>query len=250
MAVQDSTDLWEAYWETGDIEYRNALVERHMPIVYKIAQKLKSSSGMTQSFWELVSSGSMGLLKAVERYSKDYGLSFTTFAYTRIRGQILDDIRDDSWVPRSVFIKRDEIHNAEKALYKSLGRRPLNCELAEYLNIDSNTLLRWLQDTAFPVIYCIHARRYANSTMTWDEYLPDVRAENGFQFACRQEFEARVEEMLQTLDEREQYVMKQIYYANRKKQDVAQDLGVSPSRISHFLRAILTKLRHNFDKKD
>lgn len=246
--AQDTTALWEEYWDTGNIECRNALVERYMPFVYKIAHRLKSSSCITISLGDLISSGSMGLLNAVERFSREATTNFLTFAKKRIRGEMLDDIRDGSWVPRSVFIKRNEILEAEKDLQKSLDRPPLNCELAEYLNIDTDTLLRWLQDIAFPVMYRVDEWRYKDTTITWGDCIPDDRAETGFQFACRRELEAWVEELLQTLDERELYVVKQVYFERRKKQLVAEDLGVCPSRISQILRVCLQKLRFEMER--
>lgn len=246
--AQDTTALWEEYWDTGNLECRDALVERYMPVVYKIAHRLKSSSCITISFGDLVSSGSMGLLNAVERFSRESATSFATFAKKRIRGEMLDDIRDDSWIPRSVFIKRNEILEAEKTLQKSLDRLPLNCELAEYLNIDTSTLLRWLQDIAFPVMYRVDEWRYKDNSLTWGDSLPDDRVENGFQFTCRRELEDWVEKALQTLEEREQYVVKQVYFERRKKQLVAEDLGVSPSRISQILRGCLQKLRVEMER--
>ena len=98
----EGTTLWEAYQERGDQSARDALLERHLPLVHHVARQIMRTLSVQVDLDDLVSAGSMGLINAVTSFDPSRGLAFSTYAAPRIRGAILDDLRRSDHVPRSI----------------------------------------------------------------------------------------------------------------------------------------------------
>lgn len=91
-----------------------AMVQQHLPLVYQVAWQVKRRLGELVSLEELVSAGTLGLIRAVERYDPDRGRALSTFAIPRIRGAMLDDLRDRDWIPRRVRRRMRALHAATR----------------------------------------------------------------------------------------------------------------------------------------
>jgi RNA polymerase sigma factor for flagellar operon FliA len=97
----DSKDLWQAL-ARGDVAARDALLKEHLSLVHHVARQLSRSLAAPADFDELVSCGTMGLMSALDAFDTSRGLAFSTFAVPRIRGAILDELRRQDHVPRSI----------------------------------------------------------------------------------------------------------------------------------------------------
>src|ERR1700682_5577779 len=124
--------LW-ARFTAGDEGARNELLTEHLSLVHHVARQLSRTLAAEADFDELVSAGTMGLMSAVDAFDVSRGLAFSTFAVPRIRGAILDELRRQDHVPRSVRKKTRDLSSARETLTRIFGRQPTDAETAEHL---------------------------------------------------------------------------------------------------------------------
>ena len=117
----DSSALWKALAK-GDTAARDTLLKEHLSLVHHVARQLSRSLAAPADFDELVSCGAIGLMNALDGFDPSRGLAFSTFAVPRIRGAILDELRRQDHVPRSIRRKTREISHARETLTRIFGR--------------------------------------------------------------------------------------------------------------------------------
>src|SRR5690606_20957517 len=138
--------LAESLPDDGGAHERDQLLNEHLGLVHFIARQVAWGLPADTDFDELVSAGTMGLIAAHESFETERGLAFSTFAAPRIRGAILDELRRQDHVPRSVRRKARELGAAREALRHELGREPNDREVAARLGVDVDVLWRWDSD--------------------------------------------------------------------------------------------------------
>ena len=121
-------DLWRRYKVNGDESARERLVVAYSPMVKFVAGRLGAGLPSHVDDADLISYGLMGLIGAIERFEPERGIKFETFAMTRIRGAIIDELRSLDWVPRSVRSRAREIEAAQVKLEHELQRAPSEAE--------------------------------------------------------------------------------------------------------------------------
>lgn len=122
--------LWKAYQQDRSIRTRNLLVEHYLPLVDMAVRKLlKGGAGGGQDADDLRSAGTVGLINAVERFQPERGLKFVTYSSHRIRGAIIDEIREQDWLGRSARQRASEWLNAVGKLTAVAGRPPTDEEV-------------------------------------------------------------------------------------------------------------------------
>ena len=126
-------DLWRRYKDDGDKGARERLVVAYSPLVKFVAGRLGAGLPSHVEDADLISYGLMGLIGSIERFEPERGIKFETFAMTRIRGAIIDELRSLDWVPRSVRSRAREIETAQSKLEHELQRAPTEAELAAKL---------------------------------------------------------------------------------------------------------------------
>ena len=126
-------DLWRRYKDDGDASARERLVVAYSPMVKFVAGRLGAGLPSHVDDADLISYGLIGLIGAIERFEPERGIKFETFAMTRIRGAIIDELRSLDWVPRSVRSRAREIEAAQAKLEHELQRAPTEAELAAKL---------------------------------------------------------------------------------------------------------------------
>src|SRR5688572_2868660 len=141
----DMSDTWRAFAH-GDAAARERLLTQHLGLVHFVARQVARGISVDADFDELVSAGAIGLVNALEAFDASRGLAFSTFAAPRIRGAILDELRRQDHVPRSIRKKSRDIGAAREALTRTLGYTPSDKVLAEHLEVDMDTLWRWQAD--------------------------------------------------------------------------------------------------------
>lgn len=236
-------NLWERH-AAGDEAARAMLLQEHLGLVHYIARQLSRGPRAEIELDELLSAGTLGLTAAVDAFDPSRGLQFSTFAATRIRGAILDELRRQDHVPRSVRRKTRELRAASEAIGGDDGA-PNETALSERLGVDVATLRRWQLDVeAISTISLdgpsgpeddgrpTHAELLAGSS---DE---DIEAD----VAHRQEINV-LTRLLGGLNEQERTVLMLYYYEDLKLHEIAIALGVSESRISQIRTKALGKLR-------
>ena len=130
--------LWEEYRKTKSQALRDAFIRQYMPLVKYVAGKVSVGMPGSVEFDDLVGFGQFGLLDAIEKYDPSKNVKFKTYAVTRIRGAIFDELRQIDWVPRSVRQKSREIEDAINTLESRLGRTASDAEIAESLGVSED----------------------------------------------------------------------------------------------------------------
>src|SRR6266545_70679 len=128
-------ELWRHYKEQGDEKARERLVVAYSPLVKFIAGRMASGLPAHVEESDLISYGLLGLISAIERFEPAREIKFETFAVTRIKGSIIDELRSLDWVPRSVRAKAREIEKVNAQLENELQRAPTDQEMSEKLGV-------------------------------------------------------------------------------------------------------------------
>jgi len=135
IADADMTQVWTDYKCAPTEGLRNQLIEKYLPLVRYVAERLATTLPSFVDVDDLASMGIFGLLDAIERFDPTMGVKFKTYAMNRIRGSILDELRSLDWVPRLVRIKANKIEQACHALERELGRAPTFFEMSKQLGM-------------------------------------------------------------------------------------------------------------------
>src|SRR5881394_357824 len=141
-------DLWRRYKDDGDKKARERLVVAYSPLVKFVAGRLGAGLPSHVEDADLISYGLLGLIGAIERFEPERQIKFETFAVSRIKGSIIDELRSLDWVPRSVRARAREIEAAQVKLEHELGRAPSDAELAEKLEMTVEALQESLMQIA------------------------------------------------------------------------------------------------------
>src|SRR5215218_2927543 len=128
-------DLWRRYKSTGDEQARERLVVAYSPLVKYVSGRMASGLPAHVEEADLISYGLVGLISAIQRFEPEREIKFETYAITRIKGAIIDELRSLDWVPRSVRTKAREIERANAKLEHELHRAPTDQEMADKLEV-------------------------------------------------------------------------------------------------------------------
>jgi RNA polymerase sigma factor FliA len=236
--------LWQAY-ARGSAEARDALLETHLNLVFHVARKLSRILSATVEFDELVSYGTMGLISAIDAFDVTRGLAFSTFAVPRIRGAILDELRRQDHVPRSVRRKARQIAAARETLSRSFNREPQHDELAQHLGIDVETLWKWKTagESAVQITLDQSIGEHDGTLVNGFEALTTANDRTIEDELTHEQEVAILTSAIRELSEQERHVLALYYHEELKMQEIASLLGVTESRVSQIRSKALTKLR-------
>jgi len=240
-------DLWRRYKQDGDSRARERLVVAYSPMVKFVAGRLGAGLPSHVDDADLISYGLMGLIGAIERFEPERGIKFETFAMTRIRGAIIDELRSLDWVPRSVRSRAREIEAAQAKLEHELQRAPSEAELAKELGIDEEELQTSLLEIANSSVYALD-ELWTVSDSSGDQVslldtISDPRAEDPQESLATSEVKDRLTEAIASLPEREQLVVALYYYENLTLREIGEVLGVTESRVSQLHTKAVMRLK-------
>jgi RNA polymerase sigma factor FliA len=239
--------LWSDYKATAARDARDRLILHYSPLVKYVAGRV--SVGLPQNIEQadLVSYGMFGLIDAIEKFDASRQIKFETYAITRIKGAIIDELRSIDWVPRSVRTKARSVERAYASLEASLGRAPSDAEVAHELQISENDL-----QSIFGQISYI-------GLVGLDEVISGSGGERGESVTLGDTLADRgdgpiaafeVEEMKQILagainrlGDREKIVLSLYYYENLTLAQIGQVLGVTESRVCQIHTKAVMQLR-------
>jgi RNA polymerase sigma factor for flagellar operon FliA len=232
MAV--STRLYEDAHDNSE-----ALVLAHLGLVKRVALHLKVRIPPFMELDELIQVGMIGLLEAARAFNPTKGIEFESFALSRVRGAILDEVRQLSYLPRSAVAFNKSENEATNALASELGRAPTQAELADHMGDDLDQFQKRRGN----------AKRFETLSMEvmTDEVLgiADERSRQPDAIVEHQQFMGAVAEAIGELPERDQLLMSLYYVEELNLKEIGEILGVTESRISQLLTAIVKKLRVN-----
>lgn len=237
--------LWQEVDPAGDPIARDELLNEHLGLVHHVARQLSKRLSADLDLDELVSCGVIGLMNAVDSFDPSRGLAFSTFAAPRIRGAILDELRRQDHVPRSVRRKSRDLATAREELIRSLGRTPDDQEIAAELQIDLDTLWRWQADIegVFHLPLDVAASPRERNAPTPAELLAGDDAGTIVDELNRAEEIEFLRDAILALNEQERIVLTLYYFEELKLHEIATILELTESRISQVRSKAIQKLR-------
>lgn len=208
-----------------------AVIAEHLPLVWRVARQVARRLPASVGAEDLVGAGTLGLIGALGRYEPARCDRFSAYAEFRIRGAILDQLRELDWLPRSLRSRRRRLDDARTRLHQSLGRAPDAGELAVALGTTREGVERLRRDVALADVLVGDAVDDAV-----DEDNPDARLQD-------RELRARLASALLSLPPRQQHVLARYYVEHRRLREIGLELGVSESRVCQILREAVDRLR-------
>jgi RNA polymerase sigma factor FliA len=240
-------DLWRRYKQDDDRAARERLVVAYSPLVKFVAGRLGAGLPSHVEDADLISYGLMGLIGAIERFEPERGIKFETFAMTRIRGAIIDELRSLDWVPRSVRARAREIEAAQSKLEHELQRAPTEAELAAKVGLTEEELQTSLLEIANSSIYALDElwtiSDSSGDSVSLLDTISDPRADDPQEALAGSEIKDRLTEAISGLPEREQLVVALYYYENLTLREIGEVLGVTESRVSQLHTKAVMRLK-------
>lgn len=206
-------------------------IERHAILVKRIAQHLIGRLPPTVQLDDLVQAGMIGLLEASKNYNTEKGASFETYATIRIRGSMLDEIRKNDWVPRSVHRNTRKISEAIRKLENQNGRDVRNTEVAETLEVSLDEYHQMLQDSNGARVFGFEEVGIKEDSLSEGITTVTLSPLEGLQ---REDFRQNLAKGIAGLPERERLVLSLYYDEELNLREVGEVLGVSESRASQI----------------
>ena len=210
---------------------RNELILEHYPMVRRIAYRLVSRYPSSVDVDDLITIGMLGLIEAVDRFDHRRSVSFTGYARIRVQGAIVDDLRKQDWVPRSVRDRAARIQRMRDTLSESLGRPPTEDELASALGVDVERLHELMRDAILRSVVSIDEHDGdelpIRNQLASDEESPAAVAMS----SCLRH---RVSGALTELPERERQLVELYYFRHQSIKEIATTFGVTESRVSQL----------------
>jgi len=240
-------ELWRRYKKNADQSARERLVVAYSPMVKFVAGRLGAGLPSHVEDADLISYGLMGLIGAIERFEPERGIKFETFAMTRIRGSIIDELRSLDWVPRSVRSRAREIETAQQKLENELQRAPSEEELADKLGLTEEELQESLLEIANSSVYALD-ELWAISDSSGDQVslldtISDPSGVDPQEALDSTEVKDRLAESIGSLPEREQLVVALYYYEGLTLREIGEVLGVTESRVSQLHTKAVMRLK-------
>jgi len=239
--------LWAAYKESGDQAIRERLIIHYSPLVKYVAGRVGVGLPSNVEHADLVSYGIFGLIDAIDKYDIDRAIKFETYAISRIRGAIIDELRSIDWIPRSIRSKAREIERAYASLESELHRAPTDAEVAERLGMAVPELQQVFSKVSYVNVVALdellNVGGERGDKLSLIDTLEDPKAEDPVQAFESEETKFLLSRAINQLPEREKIVVTLYYYEGLTLAEIGRVLGVTESRICQMHSKAVIQLR-------
>jgi RNA polymerase sigma factor FliA len=230
------------YTASGTVD-KQATVAQYAPLVRRLAHHLAARLPASVEIDDIIQAGLMGLMDAAGRYQQDQGAQFETYATQRIRGAMLDELRQNDWLPRGVRSAQRRIEQALTKVEQRLGRAASEAEVARELGLSLGAYQELLQEAkGYQLVYFDDFGSHGEDDEYLDRNLPDEAA-NPFKQLEDQRFRTALIELIEALPEREKLVMGLYYEQELNFREIAAVLGVTESRICQIHTQAIARVR-------
>ncbi|MDR0292713.1 MAG: FliA/WhiG family RNA polymerase sigma factor [Oscillospiraceae bacterium] len=237
--------LWSEFARTRSLETRNELVMRYVHLVRSIALRLVPTYRKHVDFDDLMSSGLLGLMDAIDKFDITKDVKFETYASLRVKGEIIDQIRRQDWAPISLRQKIKKVEECFETMESSMGRTPTELEVASHLSMSAEDVKKTLDEA------------HTFNLVALDELLMDRVAGDALAASPEESPEKRLEEKelkviltqtIEALPDKEKQVVSMYYYDELTLKEIGLVLGVTESRVSQIHSKALMTLRTKMNK--
>ena len=236
-------ELWREYSQTRSWDARNSLVLEYLDLVRNNAVKVHAKLPSSVVFDDLVSAGTFGLIKAVERFDVNRGVRFETFAALRIRGAMFDELREYDRVPRLVRRRRSSYEKARAELEKSYGAELNREEIRRHMNLSEEEFQRVERDARVTSESSIDAVVYKSEDSDRQVRGRHVLADDNsgpYDLAARKDF---VKYLIKDLARRDRIILSLRYYEGMTFAEIGETLEITESGAQAAFYNILTGLK-------
>ncbi len=220
-------------------------VEQYAPIVKRIALHLKARLPASVELDDLIQSGMLGLMDALTHFEDGHGATFDTYATIRVRGAMIDELRQSDWAPRAVHQGTRQISDAIAKLQGSLGRPPKDTEIAEEMGVSLDKYRQMLLDSSTSQIIGIEDLGVTDDVIAQNR---DHREDKLFELLAASEFKQSLALAISKLPQREQQVLALYYDEELNLKEIGQVLDLSESRICQIMSSAIARLRTGLRK--
>ena len=236
------TNLWEAYSRTKAANIREELIIKYTYLVKYVAGRLYASYGNNVEFDDLVSYGIFGLIDAIDKYDTARGVKFETYAQLRIRGAIIDQLREIDWLPRSVRQKSKELEKAYNDMECKLGRPATDEEMADNFGLSVEGFQKKIQNIAtYSIVSLDDLLEQKREVVIYEEDkhsdIPESVVEN-------KEIGEILADTINTLSEKEKNVISLYYYDELTYKEIGRLLNISESRVSQLHTKAIIRMKN------
>ncbi len=244
LSEEELTALWHEYLkDKTNKNARDTLIVQYIYLIRYVVGRVKVTLPSTISIEDIAGYGVEGLINAIERYSPQKNTRFETYALIRIRGAILDKIRAQDFLPRSVRKKIKDIKQAQEHLKQELGRIPTTNELALYLDMEPEKVTQLLsEDTTITSLY--DKKGSTDDSVEIIDTIQDTNKLNPQEQAEEKNVKQELEKALLRLPERERIIMVLYYQENMTMKEIGETINMSESRVCQLHAQAIMKLKN------
>lgn len=235
--------LWEDYSRLQSLEIREKIILEYAPLVKMVAGRLCMYLGYNVEYEDLVSYGTFGLIDAIDKFDYLKGNKFETYASLRIRGAILDQIRKNDWIPRTVRQKQKQIDAVMKEIEDKTGQPATDEQIAEALGITEDQLTEWQSQMKVSNVVSLNEYMDQGIEVPSDSSLPN-HFETPEESLDKAELKEKLMEALDCLTDKERQVVLFYYYEELNLKEISLVLEVSESRVSQLHTKAINKMRN------
>ncbi len=246
MKGKTEEELWRQYKRKKDPKIRDFFVKQYAPLVKYVAGKVAIGMPNNVEFDDLVGFGVFGLFDAIEKFDPEKHVKFKTYAVTRIRGAIFDELRTIDWVPRSVRQKTREVEETIRKLEASLGRAATDEEIAKAMRLETKDFHNLMLKISGTSVLSLNEVWYSgedNDKMSIVESIESPSSLNPDSIVEKEEVKRIIVEAINELPEKEKKVLVLYYYEDLTLKEIGEVLEVTESRISQLHTKAILRLR-------
>lgn len=246
LHTPDIEQVWGRYQAGRDERAREQLLIHYLPLVKMVAGRIKVGLPGSVEFDDLVSCGLMGLVNSIDNFSPERGFKFETYAVPRIRGAMLDGLREVDWLPRSARQKGRRLDQAVEKLTNELGRAPLDHEVAAELGLEGEDYARFMESAGAGSMLSLDARISTGEdgeSGSLHDVIPDNDTEDTLTKLAERDSKELAKALITELPEQERAVIALYYYEELTFREIGEVIGVSESRVCQIHTRILATLR-------
>ena len=236
---------WKRYKKNReDVDARNYLVERYLPTVRYVAERLIAKLPQSVELDDLTSAGIFGLMQAIDGFDLSREVKFETYCVNRIRGAILDELRNLDWVPRLVRTKGHKLANAYRELEIDLGRAPTDEQMACKLGLTSAEYNDMVREASAITVVSLSEKMHGDdddNDLTKMQMVENAKGKSPTEDLQRREL---VEHLTSGLSRKEKLILVLYYYEELTMREIGAIIDLSESRVCQIHSKIVMRLQH------
>jgi RNA polymerase sigma factor for flagellar operon FliA len=251
---EDDSELWARYKKRKDYRVKEILIKKYMYLVKYVVSRIEMCLPTYKPNSEsddLVSCGIIGLMDAIEKFDPDRGIKFKTYAISRVRGAILDELRSLDWVPRSVRQKARQFETTCSALENNLKRHATDIEMASAMGIDMDDfhdLVTKVNHTVVVSLDKFWTVKDDDQAVQILDLVEDFKIPNPEEESETQEKKEVLQQAIERLPEREKRVVSMYYFEELTLKQIGDLMDVSESRVSQMHTKAILRLKGKLSK--